>query len=141
MEEANPLLFTTATILEWKHLLKKDEYKQIIVDSLRFCVENKRIKVFGFVIMPNHTHLLWTINPTWKLENVQRDMFKFTAQQFKFDLLKNHPKVLEQFYVGAKDRAYQFWERNPLSIECYTRDVAWQKLNYIHNNPCRKDGI
>jgi len=28
--------FFTATILEWKHLLKQDDYKQIIIESLLF---------------------------------------------------------------------------------------------------------
>jgi hypothetical protein len=28
--------FFTATIQEWKHLLKEDKYKNIIIDSLRF---------------------------------------------------------------------------------------------------------
>lgn len=32
----NHTQFFTATILEWKHLLKKDEYKQIIIESLLF---------------------------------------------------------------------------------------------------------
>jgi len=27
--------------------------------SLRFLVANKRIKLYGFVIMPNHIHLVW----------------------------------------------------------------------------------
>ena len=31
---------------------------------------------------------------------------KFTAQQIKFDLLKNHPLVLEKFKVNAADREY-----------------------------------
>jgi putative transposase len=37
--------------------------------------------------------------------------------------------------VGAKDREYQFWERNPKSIEVYTPEVIYQKLDYIHANP------
>jgi hypothetical protein len=39
--------FFTATILEWKHLLKPDKYKQIILDSLKFLVEQKRAKVYA----------------------------------------------------------------------------------------------
>lgn len=39
--------FFTATILDWKHLLKQDKYKQMIVDSLRFLVREGRAKVYG----------------------------------------------------------------------------------------------
>ena len=53
--------FFTATILEWKHLLRPDKYKNIIADSLNFLVKEKRVAVYGFVIMPNHMHLVWHI--------------------------------------------------------------------------------
>lgn len=51
--------FYTATILEWKHLLKPDKYKDIIIQSLYFFSTQNKIKVFGLVIMPNHIHLIW----------------------------------------------------------------------------------
>ena len=64
--------FFTATILEWKHLLKPDKLKDIIVDSLRFLVNEKRIEVFAFVIMSNHIHLIW---------RMQNDVEKTKVQQ------------------------------------------------------------
>jgi putative transposase len=45
--------------------------------------------------------------------------------------------VLDKCRVNAKDRTYQFWERNPLGIELYTHAVFMQKLEYIHWNPVR----
>jgi hypothetical protein len=36
-------------------------------------------------------------------------------------------------------REYQFWERNPLSIELRTDKVYRQKLDYIHWNPVRAE--
>ena len=42
--------FFTATNLEWKKLLKPDKYKDIVIDSLRFLVKEKRIILYGFVI-------------------------------------------------------------------------------------------
>jgi hypothetical protein len=73
------------------------------------------------------------INP----EALQRDFLKYTAQKIKADLRKYHPVVLECFRVGAKDRTYQFRERNSLSIELRTHSVFLQKLEYIHWNPVR----
>jgi len=39
--------------------------------------------------------------------------------------------------VNVKDRKYQFWERNPLSVDLYTQDVFMQKLEYIRWNPVK----
>ena len=33
--------------------------KKIIVSSLQFLVNDRRVKVYGFVIMPNHIHIIW----------------------------------------------------------------------------------
>lgn len=134
LSEYHPQFFT-ATILEWKPLLKQDKYKAVIIESLRFLVAEKRVIVYAFVIMPNHLHLIWQIQAGHKRENVQRDFLKFTAQQIKLDLLANHPAVLPHFEVKSKDRAYQFWERNPLSIDLYNHKTFLQKLEYIHANP------
>ena len=130
--------FFTATILEWKQLLKKDRYKDIIVSSLQFLVQNKRVAVYGFVIMPNHIHIIWQIAQGHKREHVQRDFLKFTAQQIKMDLQKRDKALLESFKVNAKDRMYQIWERNPLSIDIYSEKVMLQKLQYIHQNPLQE---
>ncbi|MEO7312306.1 MAG: hypothetical protein ABIX01_18030 [Chitinophagaceae bacterium] len=104
--------YFTATILEWKPLLKPDKYKTIITDSLAFLVGDNRVKVYGFVIMMNYIHIIWQVKAGHKLQDVQHSFMKFTAQMIKMDLQKNHPKVLEHFYVGAKDRLFQIWERN-----------------------------
>jgi putative transposase len=39
--------------------------------------------------------------------------------------------------VGARDRKYQIWERNPLSVPLWSESVLKQKLEYLHNNPVR----
>lgn len=129
--------FFTATNLEWKMLLAPDKYKNIIVSSMRFLVQNDRVIINAFVIMSNHLHLIWQMKNGWKADAVQRDFLKFTAQRIKADLLKKHPKVLALFKVDAKDREYQFWERNPLSVELTSNIMYEQKLDYIHRNPVK----
>ena len=129
--------FFTATNLEWKKLLKPGKYKDIIVNSLLFLTRDKRIVIYAFVIMDNHLHLIWQMQPDNEPGDVQRDFLKYTAQQIKKDLQKNHPAVLLHFKVGAKDREYQFWERNALSVELRTDKVFRQKLEYIHWNPVK----
>ena len=132
--------FFTASIKGWYELLQHDQYKDIIINSLRFLVEDKRIKLYAFVIMSDHIHLIWQMQPLIHSQHVQRDFLKYTAQRIKHDLLKNHPELLSHFETDATDRSYQFWKRRALSIELRTDKVYMQKLNYIHCNPV-KSGI
>ena len=89
--------YFTATILQWKKLLKPEKYKDIIISSMKFLVADKRVKLFCFVIMDNHIHLIWQMMWDIDPEAVQRDFLKYTAQRIKKDLQKNHPEVLSQF--------------------------------------------
>jgi len=127
--------FFTATILEWRPLLMEDAYKDIIIDSLKFMVREKRLTVYGFVIMPNHLHMIWLVGSGFRRPDVQRDLLKYTAQQMKWLLRKKDRSLLEDFRVATSDREYQFWERNPLKIDLYHPSVLLQKLAYIHANP------
>ncbi|MCS6824355.1 MAG: transposase [Cytophagaceae bacterium] len=105
---------------------------------MRFLVKENRVHVFGFVIMPNHIHILWQMQQRISRADVQRDFLKYTAQQIKFDLEKHHPQVLEKFRVHVKDRKYQIWEHRPLSVDLFTKEVLLQKLDYIRNNPIQE---
>ncbi|TAF76568.1 MAG: transposase, partial [Bacteroidetes bacterium] len=126
--------FFTATILEWKHLLKPDKFKDIIVNSLAYMAENNRMKIFAFIIMSNHIHVIWQNIPPYNQKENQLSFMKFTAQMILKELRNNHQEVLKHFEVNLKDRKYQIWERNPLSIELRSKHVSEQKLTYIHEN-------
>jgi len=106
--------FFTATILDWKKLLKADKYKDIIIKSMGFLVKDRRVIIYGFVIMINHIHLIWQMQAGIERSNLQRDFLKFTAQKFKRDLQKNHPNVLPHFLVKAKDREVSVLGKKPI---------------------------
>jgi len=129
------LYFTTASIKGWKHLLKQDKYKAVIADSLAFLVKEQTIRVYAFVIMPNHFHLIWQMIGTQDLSKVQLRFMKFIAQMIKFDLMDHHPKVLACFKVDRRDREYQFFKERPLSVPLFQDKIVMQKMDYIHRNP------
>ena len=131
--------YFTATVNNWKHVLKSDDAKQIIVDSLSFLHHQQRAFIYGFVIMSNHIHLIWQIRDGHILKDVQRDFLKFTAQKIKFFLQETNPKLLAELEVNLSDRKYQVWQRSPLNVPVYSPEVFQQKLDYIHNNPVKAE--
>jgi putative transposase len=97
----NPQFFT-ATILQWKPLLKNDSFKDIVIESLRFLKNEKSIVVYGFVITPNHIHLIWQIQDGYKQDKIQLRFLKFTAQQIRFKLMDSKDDKLDWFLVNAE---------------------------------------
>ena len=130
--------FLTVTCLEWKHILREDRFKDVIIDSLLFLTKAKRVCVYGFVIMSNHFHLIWQIMGDNKRDALQRDFLKYTGQQILKNLRNEQSALLNELLVNAKDRKHQVWERNSLGVPLWSQEVSLQKLEYIHNNPVRE---
>ncbi len=106
---------------------------------MKFLVDEERVFIYAFVIMPNHIHIIWQIRNGHQVSKVQQSFLKYTAQRIKAHLQEHDKELLGEFRVDAADRQYQFWERNPLSVDLFTDKVFEQKLNYIHENPIQKN--
>jgi putative transposase len=128
-------VFFTATIKGWKHLLKLEKYKIIILQNLKHLVEDNKIVVYAYCIMSNHIHIIWQIKGEVLSSEIQKSFLENTAKKIKSDLEIHHPEVLKLFASTQKDRVYHFWKRRPLSIDLFTPAVFEQKVDYIHNNP------
>ena len=131
--------FFTATCLNWQNLLSHEKHKEIVLSSLKFLVEQNRIWLYGYVLMPNHVHILWRKQDLWVEKSVQQHFLKFTAQQIKFNLLANYPIELKNYQSSQADRQYHFWERRPFCSMMSNRIILEQKLGYIHDNPVKKN--
>jgi REP element-mobilizing transposase RayT len=53
------IYFWAATIHKWMYLMDDDSNKKLIVDYIKKPSDEGLIKVYAFVIMPNHIHLIW----------------------------------------------------------------------------------
>ena len=75
--------FYTETIQNFSNLLANDNLKMIVIDSLKYLVKNELIKLYGYVIMPNHIHLLWSILKMNGNETPSGSFSKYTAHEFR----------------------------------------------------------
>lgn len=103
--ELQTLYFYTQTLAGFRHLLKDDNIKQILLQSLQFLVKNHLITVYGYVIMPNHIHLIHTLLRMNGKENPALSFTNFTSHQIKKYLLLNDPELLSNYQVNTYDRS------------------------------------
>jgi putative transposase len=130
--------FYTDTIFGFKHLLHHDNLKMVCIDSWKYLVDKELIKIYGYVIMPNHIHLVWKMLADNGKESPAGSFAKYTAHQFKKILTVQNPILLNDYASNKSDRKFQFWKRDPLAIPLSNDDVILQKLIYIHNNPLQE---
>ncbi len=103
--------FWTDTIKDWKHLLKPNKYKELIIEELHWLKNKNKIAVYGFVIMPNHLHLSWEMLNKNGKEMPHASFNKFTASNFLKDLRKHHPEVIPHFAEKSKNRHIAFGKK------------------------------
>ena len=118
--ELQDVYFYTDTIIDFKHLLQDDNIKLILIQSLSYLAAHTMVKVFGYVIMPNHIHLIWT-HPTLNgKESPSGSLVKYTAHKIKEYLQTSSPQQLSNYLSIKNDRKYQFWKRDPFAIPLST---------------------
>jgi REP element-mobilizing transposase RayT len=138
------LNYLTITTVGWIDVFTRQRYRDIIIDSLKYCQEKKGLRVCGYVIMSNHIHIIAYTEGNNDLSDVIRDFKKFTANGI-LKSIKTEPEsrsewLLYLFKFFAKfqpNREHQFWQKDNHPIALWSQEVIWQKLNYIHLNPVR----
>ena len=136
--------FVTFTVVEWLNVFTKPEYMEILKDSLDYCRKEKGMKLYGYVFMTNHIHLvISTEKEDTKLWEIIRDFKKYTAQKViqKVKEIENRDWILnimkEEGAKRSTNTQYQFWIQDDYAEEIQSDEFFYQKINYIHDNPVR----
>ena len=133
--EFDNVYFWTDTVKDWRRLLKPDKYKEIIIASWQELTDRKLIAIYGFVIMPNHLHVVWEmLEPNGK-ETPHASFNKYTSHMILKDLIACYPDVLPFFRVDDPERKHRIWQRDPLAVWMDSKQKVEQKIVYMHNNP------
>jgi putative transposase len=135
--------FVTFSVVEWIDVFTRKLYRDIVLDSLRYCQENKFLLLHSWCIMSNHLHLIASSGNS-DLSGILRDFKKFTSKNLVSAIAAN-PKesrkewmlrlFREQGEINSRNKDYQFWQQDNHPEELYSPAFIFQKLNYIHNNP------
>ena len=101
--------------------------------------------MLGYVIMPNHIHLLLFVSETSKTINhligngkrfMAYEIVKRLREQ-KDEQLLNQLRDGVDINEAIKNKQHQVFEQSFDCKECFTEKFIKQKLDYIHKNPLR----
>ena len=57
-QDQRKLYFVSFSVVNWIAVFTRKYYRDIFLDSLRFCQENKGLEIYAWCIMSNHVHLI-----------------------------------------------------------------------------------
>ncbi|MEP4596587.1 MAG: transposase, partial [Cyclobacteriaceae bacterium] len=139
------LYFITVTVVDWVDLLTKPCYKEIIINSLKYCQQSKGLNVHAYVIMSNHFHAIVS-SESELLENIMRDLKKFTSKRLIEEIAQTNDGrrewMLKKFEFAAKRVSkgvnYKVWQDGFHPIHLSSNTMINQRLEYIHQNRSKK---
>lgn len=138
------LYFVSFAVVEWSDVFTRAEYKNMVVDSLNYCVSNKGMEVIAWCIMTNHLHLIFRAIEGILPQNLLGDFKRFTSKALVTAIKENPQESRKELLLRAFKRAaqkssnvdkYQFWRHDNKPIELWSNKVIREKVNYVHNNP------
>jgi REP element-mobilizing transposase RayT len=144
IKEQEKAHFITATVVDWIDVFSRKNYRDSIIECFDYCIKNKGMILYGYVIMSNHIHMIIQSNDG-KLSDLLRDFKKFTAKTI-LEKIQSEPEsrrewMLERFKLAtethSRNKNYQFWQYGNHAEEIFTEQFLWSKLDYIHMNPVR----
>ena len=137
--------FVTFSVVGWIDVFSREQYKELFVESLKYCQRSKGLVLHAWVIMTNHVHLIISSN-TNKLEHIVRDIKKYTSKQMIKAIQENNTESRKEWmlnifsYTGQtnnNNKEFQFWKQDYHPIELDNPNKMKQRLDYLHENPVR----
>ena len=111
--------FVTFSCYKRLPYLNDDPSRTTFLQTLETLRARHRFQVFGYVLMPEHVHLLLSEPPQTKLEDIFRALKTQTSKHLKGD--RPH-----------------YWHRRYHDFNVFTQPKFVEKLRYIHRNPVER---
>ena len=141
------MYFVSFAVVAWVDVFTRKEYRDIMIESLNYCQEQKGLVIYAWCIMSNHVHLIISAKED-NVSDVLGDFKKFTSKKIIAAIQKNPGESRKEWMLeifrqagesNSRNSNYQFWQQSNEPKIIYTPEFARQKLEYIHNNPVDAD--
>ena len=143
IRDQSKLYFITFTVVQWIDVFTRRHYKDLMLDSMKFCIQQKGLELYAYCLMTNHLHMIIGTNKE-PIEYIVRDMKRHTSK-YLYELIEQDAEESRRAWMcwlfkraGQQNTAnnlHQFWQQGFHPIELSTSRMLEQKLDYIHDNP------
>ncbi len=137
------LYFISFAVVYWIDVFIREEYKEAIIESWKYCQEKKSLEIYGWCLMTSHVHMIIGSKSN-KLEDIVRDMKSYTSTTLKKIITENQQESRKEWMLWMMKRAgkknsnnsdWQFWQQHNKPIQIKDQGMFDKTLEYIHMNP------
>jgi len=110
--------FVTFTVRHWYNLFNKYNRWGILADMLTYYQKLGQLKIYGYVFMLNHLHLI--VQPS-DVAGFLRNFKSYTAQLMIQGIKRYEPSILSSFCT--KNGEFQVWQKTNMPIPIFTEKI------------------
>jgi putative transposase len=118
--------FITFSCYRRQPYLIDDNTKELFVSQLNIARNKYDFKILGYVIMPEHVHLVLYPRTKMKMGVVIGEIKSLTARIY---------------FASCQNPMHErgvFWEKRCYDHNCRSTVTTIEKINYCHNNPVKR---
>jgi len=147
--EHDQLYFVSFATINWVDVFIRRIYCDIMIDSLKYCIENKGLELYAGCIMSSHVHLIISTEKG-NLSDIMRDMKRHTSKTILKAIEDSTLESRREWMLWMFERAgkynpnnekYQFWQQHNHPVQLSTQKMQQQRLDYLHNNPVESGAV
>ena len=131
---AHHLHFITCSCYQRLPLLNSSKDRDCFLKILEQTRQRYRFVVVGYVVMPEHVHLLLTEPEVGSPSTVMQVVKQRTAQALLPKRKHRDPRQPELF---AEETRRAFWQARFYDFNVWTTKKRIEKLRYMHRNPVK----
>ena len=128
------LHFLTFSCYQRRELLAAERAKNLFVRELARVRREYGFRLVGYVVMPNHVHLLVSEPEKGTVSTALQMLKQRVARQMRQRLRKALQGQMALPFEGG-DTPRAFWQARFYDFNVYSRGKRKEKLNYMHANP------
>ncbi len=147
-DEPNQIHFVTFSCYRRLQFFRHDSVKLTFINAMKRCREKFDIRWIGYVIMPEHVHLLVApqakgsdqITPMARLMNTLKGSSGHDGKEALREVWRRDhslgTRALDAWATGEEPKP--FWKPRGYDFNVVRDDTLLSKLEYIHKNPIRR---
>jgi REP element-mobilizing transposase RayT len=132
--------FITSSVVEMIPVFVNDKYFKILADAVDFCKKEKNLKVFHYVFLDNHFHMIVSGKAlSQTISSLKRHTARELIKQFHLDRKIWLLTCLSNYKKDYKiESDYQVWQEGFHPQVIYSNKMLLQKIEYIRFNPVKR---
>ncbi len=135
-DHRNTARFVTFSCYNRFHLLAYPSIIQLFIDELNALRQRHGLKLYGYVVMSEHVHLVIWLPDSKKLGSVIGELKSRSARRILPLLKEIYGRPIDRLRAHrAGESRLVFWQIRCCDHNCRSPETVREKIEYCHKNP------